>query len=172
MTTPVFTEFVKGLPSGWIDANLLRGVTGAVAIESVTSTGDVLTITYRDTNNAVQTINFSSGGGGGGLTGGHGDFNREILHAYVNLKEADNPVAIQAENKRLEVVLDRAPDPGSKLEIVIRLNASMVDVVTAVVVPATSNLTQTPTGRILDQRRQPCTWAEHWACVHRALAGC
>ena len=63
MVLPITTELVRGSNSGWIDANLIRGVTGAVALESVSESGGTLTITYRDESNAVQTINFMGGGG-------------------------------------------------------------------------------------------------------------
>ena len=61
MTTQILTEFVRGSSLGWIDADLLRGVTGAVAIESISESGGTLTVVYRDTANAQQTIAFAGG---------------------------------------------------------------------------------------------------------------
>ena len=49
--------------AGWIDADLLRGGTGAVALESISSSGGTLTVVYRDESNAVQTIAFAGGTG-------------------------------------------------------------------------------------------------------------
>ena len=63
MTTNINSEFVRGSSRGSIDADLLRGVTGAVAIENVSESGGILTVVYRDTTNTQRTINFAGGGG-------------------------------------------------------------------------------------------------------------
>ena len=51
MVFPLGLEIVKGNPSAAIDASLLKGVTGAVAVESVSESGGTLTIVYRDESN-------------------------------------------------------------------------------------------------------------------------
>ena len=59
---PLSSEIVLGL-GGAIDATLLKGVAGAIAITSITVVGSTLTIGYKDENDAVQSEVFTAGSG-------------------------------------------------------------------------------------------------------------
>ena len=62
MRLPLSSEIVLGL-GGAIDANLLKGVTGAIAITSVSVVGSTLTIEYKDDSDVAQTASLTSGAG-------------------------------------------------------------------------------------------------------------
>ena len=57
---PLSSEIVPGL-GGSIDANLLKGVLGAVAITDISKSGDITTVSYLDSSNAAQTIAITEG---------------------------------------------------------------------------------------------------------------
>ena len=48
MVTPIATEFVRAGPGGWLDADLIRGVTDRIVIDRVQVVGGtILQIEYR-----------------------------------------------------------------------------------------------------------------------------
>ena len=71
MRLPLSSEIVPGL-GGSIDADLLKGVAGAVAITSIGVAGSTLTIGYKDVNDAVQSVVLTAGSGAS-ITSGTAD---------------------------------------------------------------------------------------------------
>ena len=86
MSTPVVTEFVKASPSGWFDANLLRGVAGNIAVTGVSRAGDEITLRYRDDANAEQTLTFD--------VGSLSEANRQILSRVLPGAEQSSDLLI------------------------------------------------------------------------------
>ena len=60
MVLPLGVEIVKGNPSAAIDASLLKGVTGAIAVTSVTVVAGVLTVGFLDETNMPQTATLTA----------------------------------------------------------------------------------------------------------------
>ena len=57
---PLSSEIVPGL-GGSIDADLLKGVAGAIAITGISETGGVVTINYKDSSDNAQSVSSSAG---------------------------------------------------------------------------------------------------------------
>ena len=93
MPLPLSSAIVQGL-GGSIAADLLKGVVGAVAITGVSLSGGTLTINYRDTSDAPQTIVFA-GGSGASITSGTVDPTGGAAgDSYVQVDASDVVVAI------------------------------------------------------------------------------